>query len=194
MLSIFKPGTVAIQAFLETERNKPFSYAAVGQTQTDAAVSGFDNDFNTQELGRGPAAWEAAKTAIRQCQMFPGGWADVMPKPLAIREGEVLAMVVQVLGIWWLNSCRIVYVIDTERQFGFAYGTLPGHVERGEELFMVEKMADGQVRYVLKAFSKPRPWMARVGYPLARVFQRKFVRESKANMLGFVQNTLVFHD
>ena len=189
MLSIFKPSETAAQDFLETERSKPFSYNAVGKTQTGTAVSGFDNDFNTQELGEGPATWEAAKMAIRHWQMFPGGWAFVMPQPLPIRAGEVVAMAVQVLGIWWLNSCRIVYVIDNEQQFGFAYGTLPGHVECGEELFMVEKSADGQVRYVLKAFSKPRYWMARVGYPLARAFQRKFVRESKASMLRFVQNT-----
>jgi uncharacterized protein (UPF0548 family) len=37
-------------------------------------------------------------------------------------------------GFWSLNACRIVYVIEEEeasllRRYGFAFGTLPGHVE-----------------------------------------------------------------
>ncbi len=33
--------------------------------------------------------------------------------------------------------CRVVYVIDEPDRRGFAYGTLPGHPESGEELFAV---------------------------------------------------------
>ncbi len=183
MLTFFKPTDSQALAFIDQQRLLPFSYPAVEHTRSDAPLPGFDNDFNTQVMGQGDAAWEAAKEAIRRWKMFPGGWAYVTPQPLPIRKGEVVAMAARVLGIWWLNSCRIVYVIDNEHQFGFAYGTLPGHVECGEELFMVEKLADGSVRYVLKAFSKPRHWMARLGYPLARVYQKRFVRESKAAMV-----------
>ena len=38
------------------------------------------------------------------------------------------------LGLWWLNACRIVYVVDEAgpvTRFGFAYGTLPGHAGSG---------------------------------------------------------------
>ena len=45
------------------------------------------------------------------------------------------------LGLWWLNACRIVYVVDEAgpvTKFGFAYGTLPGHAGTGEERFLVE--------------------------------------------------------
>ena len=40
------------------------------------------------------------------------------------------------LGHWWLKACRIVYVVDESgpiSQFGFAYGTLPGHAEMEKE-------------------------------------------------------------
>lgn len=183
-----RPTEARMLAFIESEKNRPYSYPEVGYTNSETRVSGYNNDFNFIELGRGEAAWEAAKEAVRQWKMFPGGWACIFPDDTPIREGEVVAMSAQVLGFWWLNSCRIVYVIDNEHQFGFAYGTLPGHVECGEELFMVEKTPDGLVRYVLKAFSKPRFWMARIGYPLARMYQWMFVRESKRSMLSFVQN------
>lgn len=123
--------------------------------------------------------------------MFPKPWTFIAPDNTPIQEGITLAMCARVLGFWWLNSCRIVYVIDKERQFGFAYGTLPGHVECGEELFLIEMAYDGKVDYQLKAFSTPHNWLVRLFYPIARAHQRKFARDSKAAMLRFVQqNTL----
>jgi len=186
MPTLFKPSESQTRAFIERERNLPYSYSEVGSTQKETPVPGFDNDFNFIELGQGAAEWEAAKEAIRQWKMFPGGWACIWPEHTTLREGEVVAMQAKVMGLWWLNSCRIVYVIDVQDKFGFAYGTLPGHAECGEELFMVEKTPEGIVRYVLKAFSRPRVWVARLGYPIARAQQRRFVQDSKASMLKFV--------
>ncbi len=190
MLLFSKPDPSRIHTFLESEKRRPYSYPAVGRTRYAETVAGYDNDHSHIELGRGEVVWEAAKEAIRQWQMFPGGWAYVAPEVPPIREGGVVAMVARVMGLWWLNSCRIVYVLDEQTRFGFAYGTLPGHVERGEELFLVEKTPDGRVLYSLRAFSRPRYWPARLGYPLARAYQRKFVRESKQSMLDFVQKML----
>src|SRR5262249_42824659 len=102
-----------------------------------------------------------------------------------IQEGNVVAMLARVFCVWWLNACRIVYVFDESepvRRFGFAYGTLPGHVERGEERFSVEWLADDTVWYDLRAFSRPRYWLTRLGYPLARRVQRRFARDSLAAM------------
>jgi uncharacterized protein (UPF0548 family) len=189
MPKLFKPSDSETSAFLEHERPLPFSYMETGRTQNETPVPGYDNDFNFIELGQGDAIWEAAKEAIRQWKMFPGDWACIWPDRTPIREGEVVAMQAKVMGLWWLNSCRIVYVVDDQAKFGFAYGTLPGHVECGEELFMVERSPEGTVRYVIKAFSRPRIWIARLGYPIARAQQRRFVRESKASMLNFVTQT-----
>ncbi len=73
------------------------------------------------------------------------------------------------------------------RRFGFAYGTLPAHVEQGEERFTVERHANGEVWYDLRAFSKPRYWPVRIGKPLARRLQRRFVRDSQRAMLAAVK-------
>ena len=191
MLTIFQPTPRQIEHFLQQEKALPYSYPEVGYTRLDTQVPGYNNDLNTIVLGHGEAAWEAAKEAIRQWRMFPGGWAYIQPDEVPIEQGRVVAMAARVLGIWWLSSCRIVYVLDEPDRYGFAYGTLPGHVERGEELFSVKKNADGSVHYVLKAFSLPRHWMARIAYPLARAYQRKFVRESKQVMLRFVQSRTI---
>lgn len=184
---LFKPEDDTLRAFLEGEQSLPFSYTAVGATKNENPVAGFDNDFNTAVLGQGEAAWETAKLAIRAWKMFPGGWAIIWPGVPAVKADTAVVMLARVMGVWWKNSCRIVYTIDEPDRFGFAYGTLPGHVECGEELFMVEKTPDGTVRYVLKAFSRPRFWAARLAYPIARAYQRAFVRESKASMQQFVR-------
>jgi uncharacterized protein (UPF0548 family) len=190
MPSLSKPSESITRAFLARERDLPHSYVEIGETQKDTTVAGYDNDFNFVELGHGDAVWEAAKAAIQQWKMFPGGWACIWPEDTPIQVGEVVAMQAKVMGLWWLNSCRIVYVVDNQDKFGFAYGTLPGHAECGEELFMVEKTSNGTVRYIIKAFSRPRVWVARLGYPIARAYQRKFVRESKASMLEFVNHAI----
>jgi uncharacterized protein (UPF0548 family) len=50
---------------------------------------------------------------------------------------------------------RIVYVIDDPTRRGFAYGTLPGHPESGEEAFIVEQRDDESVWLTIRAFSRP---------------------------------------
>jgi uncharacterized protein (UPF0548 family) len=106
----------------------------------------------------------------------------IEPRGIPIAPGEVAGVVAHALGLWWLNAARIVYVIDEPRRFGFAYGTLPGHVERGEERFSVDWRDDDTVWYDLEAFSRPGYWGARLAKPLARRLQRRFVRLSKAAM------------
>ena len=81
-----------------------------------------------------------------------------------------------------MNACRIVYVVEEQQRYGFAYGTLSEHAERGEERFTVEwKREEDTVWYDLLAFSKPGP-MARLGYPLARRLQKRFAHDSKEAM------------
>lgn len=71
--------------------------------------------------------------------------------------------------------------------YGFAYGTLNGHSEKGEERFSVEwNQEDNSVWYDLLAFSLPHHPLARAGYPLSRVLQKRFARDSKAAMVEAV--------
>jgi len=94
------------------------------------------------------------------------------------------------VGVWWLNACRVVYVVDDDgpiSKFGFAYGTLPGHVESGEERFLIEwDRGDDGVWYDIVAFSHPHRFSARLGYPVVRRLQKRFGRDSAASMLRAV--------
>jgi uncharacterized protein (UPF0548 family) len=172
-----------VAAHRDAQRTLAYSYPSVGATHDDSpAPPGYDHDRNREELGRGERVFAAAREAIRQWQMFPPPLAAIEPTGIPIKEGEVAGVILRVFGVYFLNAARIVYVIDEPRRFGFAYGTLPGHAERGEERFLVEWMPDDTVVYTIVAFSRPRYWMARLAKPIARVLQRKFVRLSKRRM------------
>jgi uncharacterized protein (UPF0548 family) len=74
---------------------------------------------------------------------------------------------------------------SNRRRYGFAYGTLSEHAERGEERFAVEwNREDDTVWYDILAFSRPRKYLALMAYPLSRLLQRRFAVASKAAMLA----------
>lgn len=177
-----------------------FSYPEVGASRDDSAhLTGYNLDHNREQLSDGGEAdFEAACEALRAWRMFPAPWTRISPERAPIRVGQVVAMQAHAVGFWWLSACRIVYQLDdylscsgcddaVVRRFGFAYGTLPAHVEQGEERFSVELHLDGSVWYDLRAFSRPRYWPVRLAKPLARRLQMRFVRESKAAMRAAVR-------
>jgi uncharacterized protein (UPF0548 family) len=69
--------------------------------------------------------------------------------------------------------CRVVYVMDEPDQRGFAYGTLPGHAESGEERFVVRyDPATEEVHADVTAFARHAIWWSRLGSPVTSVAQR----------------------
>jgi uncharacterized protein (UPF0548 family) len=108
---------------------------------------------------------------------------EVFPTLAAVAPGTVVAVLVRHLGFWSMNGCRVVYEIagDDSREFGFAYGTLTNHAEIGEEIFKVSlHPGTGEVSYVIRAASRPRALLARLGYPVTRSLQARFRRDSAA--------------
>lgn len=80
--------------------------------------------------------------------------------------------------------CRIVSVLSEADSFGFAYGTLPGHPERGEEAFTVERRAEGTF-FSVRAFSQPAEPLVRLSGPLGRVAQQVATRRYIAAMARY---------
>jgi len=72
--------------------------------------------------------------------------------------------------------CRVVYVVAEPDRAGFAYGTLPGHPETGEERFLLTRLSDGRITFTVTAFSRPATRLARVGGPIARSVQDRVSR------------------
>lgn len=188
MIHLRFPKKATLDAFIIREQNLPFTYTTVGATLQDKTVSGFNNDDNSVLLGQGEAVFQKAVTGLFAWAMFPTHWARIKPDDATIAVGVTVVMVARVMGFWWSNTCRIVGLVQEPNHIGFAYGTLPGHVECGEERFSIRMDEAGAVFYQIRAFSKPRHWLARLAYPIARASQRRFVRDSKAAMQQYVTN------
>ncbi|WP_223690411.1 DUF1990 family protein [Leifsonia poae] len=78
---------------------------------------------------------------------------------------------------------RVVYVVDEPNRAGFAYGTLHGHPESGEEAFLVELRDDGSVWFVLRAFGRPSTAFYRLFSPVLRLAQRRFTARYLRSLL-----------
>ncbi len=180
-LSFKYPSELKLKAYLKKQSLANFNYDQQYGTRNQE-VKGYDNDLNSIFLGKGEKVWNNAKVALEHWQQFPPGWTKIYKNATALEAGNTVLVLFKLFGIWWSNSARIVYTLNEEHTYGFAYGTLTGHVESGEECFWIDKDAEDHVYYHIKAFSKPDFWAAKLAYPLARVYQRKFVRESMARM------------
>jgi uncharacterized protein (UPF0548 family) len=187
------PSEYEVQVFVSRQSRSSFSYAEVGASVTTPPAN-YNIDHNRIQLGRGEATWNRAVEAVRRWQMFNIPWLRLYWPTSPIRVGTDVAVSVHDFGFYSLNACRIVYVVEEDepvKRYGFAYGTLAEHAERGEERFTIEwNRRDDTVWYDILAFSRPHQMLARFGYPLSRLLQRRFTAASKTAMLQAVNRQL----
>jgi uncharacterized protein (UPF0548 family) len=180
MFSFSKPQDADIARFLSSQEKSTFSYSEVGETrnaQLETRYKDFTVDSNQIRLGTGRETFQKASAAVRDWKMFQLGWIDLFPLKALVVTDQTVATRIHHFGFWSLNACRVVYTIEDQRRFGFAYGTLQDHAECGEERFSIEWHEDDSVWFHILAFSKPRS-LARMGAPLARRLQKRFAREA----------------
>ena len=195
MLSLRKPREETLRQLLVGQSKLPLSYAAVGAT-AEEPPAGYVVDRTRIELGAGQGVFDAARVAMQQWRQFRLGWVEAWSPETPLEPGQVVAVMGRAVGLWWLNACRIVYAVDESgplTRFGFAYGTLPGHVETGEERFLIEwdRNAD-LVCYDILAFSRPNHFLTRAGRRWVRQKQKRFGRDSAAAMFRAVNPSSAF--
>jgi uncharacterized protein (UPF0548 family) len=183
MLRLRKPSDAVLQQVLEDRRALPFSYATVGATTAvatgaiDAALpAGFHH--SRFEVDLGPDAGDRftrAGNAVDQWVPQLGAGITVFPRtPVTADLAMVLAIPLPVAG-WAIAPARVAYVVDEPDRAGFAYGTLPGHPEAGEEAFIVLRQG-GRVWFRVVAFARPAALITRFGGPVARAFQARTIK------------------
>ncbi len=182
-----KPSEDDARRFISSQGDLPFSYKEVGASREGAPPKGYVVDRYRVKLGEGPEAYERAKEALRAWRQFDHGWVSLLPPGAPIEVGTTIGVLARHCGFWSLNTARVVYLIEESggvERFGFAYGTLPGHGERGEERFSVEWCReDSSIYYDVLAFSRPKHPLVWLGYPFVRLLQRRFSRDSKKAMV-----------
>ena len=185
MLLFRRPSAAQLQDFVESQATLPFTYQAVGATANNSP-SGYNADHARVQLGSGKEVFDKATAALRRWEHFRLGWVEICNPESAIEPGKTVAVLARVFGLWTMNACRIVYVMDEAgpvTKFGFAYGTLPEHAESGEERFLIEwHQQDDAVWYDILAFSRPNQLLTWLGYPVVRRMQERFRRDSTAAM------------
>jgi uncharacterized protein (UPF0548 family) len=193
MFTLRKPSIEDLRQFILCQDDQSFSYPFVGATQGIPPV-GYEVDHNRVQLGTGRDTFEHAKAALRRWEMFNLSWVQLHRPDTPVTVNSTVAVVANVCGLWVTNACRIVYVQEEMRPvetFGFAYGTLPAHVERGEERFLVQwDHQDKSVWYDILAISQPNHMLAQIGYLYVRHLQRCFARDSLQAMHRAVSQAL----
>jgi uncharacterized protein (UPF0548 family) len=192
MFTLFAPSEIEIADYLAAQKDLPFSYSEIGASR-DKIPSGYPINHRRRELGSGAETFNRAKNALDDWTMYQLGWTHLHPAKIPISVGETVCVVVDHGFCWSANPCRIVYVFDEGdgalQRYGFAFGTLPGHSEEGEERFTVEwNHADDSVWYEILSFARPHHLFARIGFPFVKLFQHKFAVDSADAMFRAVNN------
>ncbi|MFD9869804.1 DUF1990 family protein [Streptomyces niveus] len=68
--------------------------------------------------------------------------------------------------------CEVVWTVNETHRTGFAYGTLTGHPECGEEAFVLERRPDDTADFVIIAISRSSAWYTTALGPAGRWLQR----------------------
>ena len=146
----------------------PFTYEAVGATPVPQ--QGYLNLTRSRRLER--RDFEATAELLLTWRMHERSGFRVAASAPRAAEGVVVQLRLGVGPLALRFPCRVVHTIEETDRAGFAYGTLPGHPESGEELFLLERQPDGSIEFTVTAFSKPATALARAGGPISRAVQR----------------------
>ena len=147
---------------------RPLPYQEVGAT-AGPLPAGYHHVRKSAVIGRGRTRFEqAAAEGLRWGMLRGAGLRVDATAPAAQVGADVLVHLGPVVA-----PCRVVYVVDKLNRRGFAYGTLPGHAERGEESFLVRYDPDTEeVHAEVTAFSRHATWWSRLGSPVTSLVQR----------------------
>ncbi|MBR7832444.1 DUF1990 domain-containing protein [Actinospica durhamensis] len=173
-----------------------FTYPEVGTTRgAGPPPSGYRYLEHRMRVGTGERAFAVAGEAVLDWRLHAG--MHVRPRADRARA-EPGARVTVRLGLTrpaWLGisaPCEVVWAVDEPRRRGFAYGTLRGHPERGEEMFLVEWDGPddggpsgggpeagepdqrGAVWLTVRAFSVGAKWYTRAAGPLVPLLQHSY--------------------
>jgi uncharacterized protein (UPF0548 family) len=143
------------------------TYPEHGATRA-ALPPGYHHLERRARLGTGRAVFERGAAALMSWEIHRAAGLRVTAEGAA-RPGE---RVVSRIAPGLTAPCRVVYVLDEPGRRGFAYGTLPGHPESGEEAFMLDIDEADVVWFTVRAFTRPGTLLARVSGPFGHAAQR----------------------
>lgn len=156
---------------VERFRTTPFSYPEVGATRQDQLPHGYRHLERQIDAGRGQQRYRELSERLLTWRLHAQAGLALRVSEERVQQGSIQLATLSLGPARISTRCRVVYVVAEDRRSGFAYGTLEGHPERGEERFTVELTDDERVLFSLRAFSRNAWLLARLGSPVSNRVQ-----------------------
>jgi uncharacterized protein (UPF0548 family) len=163
--------TAMLQLVESLHESRP-TYADIVATLDGVRPQGFHHDRYETVLGSGSETFQRAVNGLRTWEAHHVAGVRVFPKEQDIETGATVVVTLGTPLLALAAPCRIVCLVDEQTRWGFAYGTLPGHPEEGEEAFIVSISPDETVRFEIVAFSRPGDPLVRLSGPIGRAIQK----------------------
>jgi uncharacterized protein (UPF0548 family) len=158
-----------LEELLAAAQSAPLTYDHVGSTLRDGVPPGIRDAAFAREVD---GTIGAAATALHGWAAHRGIRGRVLPAGAPLEVGQSIVVVAPFGPVEMAVPTRVVAVVDEADRFGFAYGTLPGHVEAGEELFLATRASSGRVVLHVRIHARPATLLTRLGGPVVTLVQR----------------------
>ncbi|AXT84717.1 DUF1990 domain-containing protein [Aeromicrobium sp. A1-2] len=154
------------------------TYDEVGATAEAVLPAGYHHLRASRSLGQVDLDDVAEILMTWRVQSRSGVWQVDGPRRVVLDAEVTFRFLGQKI------PCRVVEVVEERDLRGFAYGTLPGHPESGEERFEARRdPTTGEITATITAFSNPATWPTRIAGPAGRLLQRTMTRRYLAAMI-----------
>lgn len=171
MFSLTKPSPDALSLLVAQQNDRELTYPEHGATAGDMPP-GYHHDEWEADLGTfSQATFDRLADAMRHWRVQTGSGLTIFPDE-PVRSGLTFALWFRLPGAYATAAGRVVYVTSEQDRSGFAYGTLPAHPEQGEEAFHLVRQGE-RLLFKVRAFSRPRHPLARIGAPVSRALQQR---------------------
>jgi len=130
------PLTVMAAAVADRLQGAELTYREAGQT-AGVLPPGYRHLRRGALIGSGPQMFAGAAAALLSWQVHLRTGLRVSASSAIAEPGTVVLLGLGTGRIRIGAPCRVVSLTDEPGRRGFAYGTLPGHPERGEEAFLI---------------------------------------------------------
>ncbi|MDH6123793.1 DUF1990 domain-containing protein [Kitasatospora sp. GP82] len=154
------------------------NYPEVGLTTVPgrALPAGYHHLHHRVLLGHGRDVLEAAGAAVTTWRMHRAAGVKVRSTADRAEPGVGVECAIGIGPLRIAAPCEVVWSSYEPDRIGFAYGTLGGHPECGEESFVVEMDSRKAVWFTVTAFSRPGRWYTRLAGPVIPRLQLYYAR------------------
>jgi uncharacterized protein (UPF0548 family) len=176
-----------VDRIAEQLAGRALTYPELGATRA-RLPSGYRHVRAVALLGQGPRVFGQAADFICSWSMHRDAGLHVVATGDRANEGVDALLKLPIGPVRVSAPVRVVYEILEPDRRGFAYGTLDGHPESGEEAFLVTIDQRGSVSFEVVGFSKPVWTVARCGGPITRFAQDRVIKRYTMAVLRSAQS------